>query len=82
MVIKQDAKEILYIAGFLVGLGVTWGTLSSKVNAQGKALEPVPGLVVRQAVVDAKLDYLIGLVEFKYGMRSRRPSRLEPRDQP
>ena len=75
MQIKQDVKEIIYVATFLVGLGITWGTLSAKVNAQGETVKLVPGIVVKQAISDTKLDYIIGLIETQQGLRRRRPQR-------
>lgn len=68
-------KDFLYVAGTLIGLGITWGTLSAKVNAQEEAIKPIPSILTRQAVMDTKLDYLIGLLEFKYGIRPSPPSR-------
>ena len=72
---KPTTKDLVYLFSVLFGLGVTWGTLTSRVNAQEKLIEPIPGLITKQAVMDTKLDYLIGLLEYKYGIRKSVPSR-------
>lgn len=78
---KTNLRDTLFIMSTLVGFGITWGTLSSRVNAQEKAIEPIPGLITKQAVMDVKLDYLIGLLEYKYGIKSSRPVRPALLDQ-
>lgn len=75
---KASTKDILTLVGFLFGLGVVWGTLSAKVNAQDEVVKTVPAVITRVAVVETKLDYLIGLLEYKYGIRASRPSRPRP----
>ena len=80
MQLKPNTKEIIYMIGVLFGLGVTWGTLSARVNAQSEAIKPIPDLVIKQAVIDTKLDYLIGLIEYRYGIRRAQPSRPGLRD--
>lgn len=75
MQIKPGAKDLLTLVGFLFGLGVVWGTLSAQVNAQEEVVKTVPAAIVRIAVVETKIDYLIGLLEYKYGIRAVPPSR-------
>lgn len=72
---KISLRDYLFFATTLIGFGITWGTFSTKVNAQEKLTEPIPGLITKQAVMDVKLDYLIGLLEYKYGITGVRPSR-------
>lgn len=68
-------KDFLYVASTLIAMGIVWGTLSAKVNAQEEAIKPIPSMITRQAIMDTKLDYLIGLLEFKYGIKSDPPAR-------
>lgn len=73
--IPLTTTEGLTIVSMLVTAAIAWGTLSSRVNAQDRLLEPVPGLITKQAVMDVKLDYLIGLLEYRYGLRNSQPER-------
>lgn len=81
MQMKPTVKEVVSGCAFLFGLGATWATLSARVSAQEKAVEPVPGLVIKQVVIETKLDYLIGLIEYKYGIRAEKPARIGHRGQ-
>lgn len=81
MQIKPTTKELLYILGTLFSLGATWGALSSKVNAQEEVVKTVPGIATRVAVVEAKQDYTIGLLEYALGLRHALPSRPRPLSQ-
>lgn len=75
MQIKPNVKDLLTVAGYLVTIGIVWGTLSAKVAAQEEVVKTVPAVITRVAVVETKLDYLIGLLEYKYGIRPSPPSR-------
>ena len=74
--LKPTTKDFLYLASLLFGLGVTWGSLSSRLSAQEVAVLPLASSVVKIAILETKLDYVIGLLEYRFGIRASQPSKI------
>lgn len=58
-----NLKELVYIAGLLVGFGIAWGSLNSKVNAQEESIKELKPTNERLAKLETKVDFVIRLLQ-------------------
>lgn len=54
-----SVKELVYVVGFLFGMGVTWGVFTTKLNAQGEAIKDLKPTNERLAVLETKMDLAV-----------------------
>lgn len=52
-------KEVVYVIGFLFGMGVTWGVFTTKLNAQGESIKELKPTNERLAVLETKTGLIL-----------------------
>lgn len=68
-------KDVMYVAGLLISLGVLWGTTSAKVSSLEKDTSSLKAQVIpntdRLARIEQKIDNLEYLLRSRYAPRPR-----------
>lgn len=59
---KIPLKDIVYVAGLLVTAGIAYGSLSTRLAAQERAIAEYKPVPVQLATINQKLDDLIDVV--------------------
>jgi len=52
-------KELIYVVSTLISMGIVWGSLKTKVDAQEIAIKELKPANERLAVVETKIDLLL-----------------------